>query len=76
MVNTLRKKVKVKPGGLVELRSKELVPGSVVEVIVIQEKRHRKAGKLTGMIGAGKGIFSSADDVDKLINGERDLWDR
>ncbi|MCX6644809.1 MAG: hypothetical protein NTY09_00395 [bacterium] len=76
MVHALRKKVTVKPGGIVELRSRELVPGSIVEVIVIQEKQSPKGIDLTRLIGVGRGIFSTVEEVDEFIQGERDSWDR
>ena len=76
MVHALRKKVTVKPGGVVELRSPELIPGSTVEVIVLQEKEPRKASSLGNLFGAGKGVFSTPEEADEFIRKERDLWDR
>jgi len=76
MVHAVRKKVKVKPGGVVEIRSPELVPGSTVEVIVLQERTSRKASRLVELIGAGRGIYATEDEADSFIRKERDSWDR
>ena len=37
MTNALRQKVKVLPGGVIEIRSPELTPGVIAEVIVLME---------------------------------------
>ncbi len=37
MANAIRQTVRVKPGGLIEIRSPELTPGTVAEVIVLIE---------------------------------------
>lgn len=37
MTNALRQKVKVQPGGVIEIRSPELTPGVTAEVIVLME---------------------------------------
>jgi len=39
MITALRQKVKVQPGGQIEIRSPELEPGSIAEVIVLIEKQ-------------------------------------
>jgi hypothetical protein len=75
MVRAVRKKVKVKPGGVVEIRSPELVPGSTVEVIVLQERTSRKVSGLVDLIGAGRGVYASEDEADAFIRKERDSWD-
>ena len=55
MASALRRTVKVKPGGVIEIQSSELVPGTVAEVIVLveapvgqseQEARVQKLGTL------------------------------
>jgi hypothetical protein len=75
MVNALRKKVKVKPGGIVEVRSPDLIAGSIVEVIVLQDVVPRNNKALVELIGAGKGIFDSPEDADKFIAEERNSWE-
>ncbi len=37
MKNAIRQTVKVKPGGVIEIRSPELTPGTLAEVIVLLE---------------------------------------
>ena len=37
MANAIRQTVRVKPGGLIEIRSPELTPGTLAEVIVLLE---------------------------------------
>ncbi len=76
MVHAVRKKVKVKPGGVVEVRCPELVPGSTVEVIVLQERTSKKTSGLVELIGAGRGIYAAEDEADAFIRRERDSWDR
>jgi hypothetical protein len=76
MVHALRQKVTVKPGGVVELRSPELVPGSIVEVIILQEKEYGKTKNLAELIGAGKGVFNTPEEADEFIRRERDKWDQ
>ena len=44
MTQTMRQIVRVKPGGVIEIRSPELEPGAVVEVIVITESTGPQAG--------------------------------
>lgn len=44
MGRALRKIVKVKPGGVIEIRASELVPGTVAEVIVLTEGEGTAAG--------------------------------
>ena len=45
MVRAMRTIVKVKPGGVIEIRSPELAPGTVAEVIVLTESDGPQAGK-------------------------------
>lgn len=45
MVNAVRRKVKVKPGGVVEIRSPDLVPGTMAEVIVLTEAEAGSGGE-------------------------------
>ena len=75
MVHALRQKVTVKPGGIVEVRSSELLPGSTVEVIILQEKQPSRKSTLKELIGAGRGIFGTPEEADEYIRRERDTWD-
>jgi len=45
MTNTLRQKVKVLPGGVIEIRSPELIPGIAAEVIVLMETSEAESAR-------------------------------
>ena len=72
----IRQRVTVQPGGVIELRSSELPPGSQADVIVLLETSPAPEQPLASFIGAGKGCFSDAAEVDAFIRAERDAWDR
>ena len=90
MATAIRQRVTVQPGGLVEVRSAELAsrPGEQVEVLVVLPDPPADAApapapaaapalrSLASFIGAGKGLFGSAQEVDTYIRGLRDKWDR
>jgi hypothetical protein len=76
MVAAIRQQVTVQAGGLVEVRSPELQPGARAEVIVLVENGDRPRRSLESFIGAGKGGFGSAEEVDAYIRGLRDEWER
>jgi hypothetical protein len=78
MVAAIKQLVTVQPGGLIEIRSDQLRAGSTAEVIVLTEATgnapmHRP---LTSFIGAGKGAFETAEEVDAYINDIRDWGER
>lgn len=76
MLNGLRKKVIVKPGGLIEIRSPDLPDGAVADVIVILESpAEQPKGSFVSLIGSAKGSFATPAEVDKFIHQERDAWD-
>lgn len=65
MLNGLRKKAIVKPGGVVEIYSPELPTGVTVEVIVLLESPPKHFEKpLTSFIGSAKGNFPTTEEVD------------
>jgi len=78
MVAAIRQQVTVQPGGLVEVRSPELQPGARAEVIVLVEAQNgdQPRRSLESFIGAGKGGFGTAEEVDAYIRGLRDEWER
>jgi hypothetical protein len=45
MTQAVRQIVRVKPGGVIEIRSPDLAPGTVAEVIVLTESTGLPAGK-------------------------------
>jgi hypothetical protein len=76
MLNGLRQKVIVQPGGIVEVRSPEFQEGSTVEVIVLLEADDSPINQgLSRFIGAAQGNFSSPEEVDQFIQQERQTWD-
>ncbi|MBD2312863.1 hypothetical protein H6G20_14415 [Desertifilum sp. FACHB-1129] len=73
MQSALRQAAIVKPGGIVEVRSPDLAPGTRVEVIVIVEDS-TPARSLRSIIGSGKGCFSTPQAADEFIHQERERW--
>lgn len=47
MTSAFRQKVKVQPGGVIEIRSPELTPGAMAEVIVLMETREGESARVT-----------------------------
>jgi hypothetical protein len=47
MITALRQKVIVKPGGQIEIRSPELEPGAIADVIVLIENKTTQAERST-----------------------------
>lgn len=70
MLNEIQQKVIVQPGGVVELQSPELPEGATVEIIVLLEPKPETS--LTRFIGAAKGNFANAAEVDQFIRQGRD----
>lgn len=76
MKHTIKRQVIVKPGGVVEITASELTPGLRADVVIIQEDMPAKPmeGKLTSLVGSGKGSYSTPAEADKFIRDERDSW--
>ena len=76
MLNGIRQKAIVKPGGVIEICSPELPSGTTVEVIILMEPTSDKSEKsLTSFIGAAKGSFATPEAADQFICQERDSWE-
>ena len=75
MIQALRQNVVVQHGGHIEIDSPELPEGAPAEVIVMIEDAQDKPRPMASMIGAGKGCFSSVEEIDALIRKERDSWE-
>lgn len=78
MIQSVRAKTTVKPGGFIEVHSDELPEGAAVEVIVLVEKAEelkKPSKELIDFIGAAKGSFSSVAEIDAYIRQGRDSWD-
>jgi hypothetical protein len=82
MVAAIKQTVTVGPGGVVQVTSPELQPGTRAEVIVLVQSIDQKCqpsgdeAPLTSFIGSGKGSFSTVEEADAFIRNERDAWDR
>ena len=81
MVAAIRQLVTVKSGGVIEIRSPELEPGSRAEVIVLVDSARAPAAvdqgrPLAAFIGAAAASFTSVEQVDAFIRDERDAWGR
>jgi hypothetical protein len=74
MNQTIRQKVVVKPGGVINIQSSELPVGSEVDVIIIVEKATQQKQSLRSIIGTGKGSFATPQLADDFISRERDAW--
>jgi hypothetical protein len=62
---------------VLEIHSPELKPGVHVEVILLlgPPRVPEKKRSFRALMGAGKGAFSSAEEADAFIRGERNQWE-
>ncbi len=76
MAGEIRQYVTVQLGGIIEVRSPELTPGTRAEVIVIpQEAEPPQRRTLRSMIGTGKGCYATPEEAVAFIRKERDAWE-
>ena len=76
MVQAIKQELTIQKDSILEIHSSMLKPGARVEVIILlKESESLKKGSLCSLIGSGKGSFSSPDEVDTFIRGERDKWE-
>jgi hypothetical protein len=73
MNQALRQKAVVKPGGIIEINSPELLPGTTVDVIVIVESLPQKRRSLRSIIGTGQGSFATSQEADEFISTKRNF---
>ena len=78
MVRAHRHQVIVQKGGKVEVRSPDLKPGTLAEVIILEPsslapEAGPAPGRLAALIGSCKGMFSSPDEADAFLEKERDV---
>ncbi len=71
---TIRKRTVVKPNGIIEVSAEQVPPGTAVEVSV-ETIESGSTPHLRDLRGSGAGVYSSAEEVDKLIRCLRDEWD-
>lgn len=76
MLTAIKEEVEVLPGGILKLHSHNLKPHTIVSISAVIETKETQTTKLREMIGCGKGIFNSSNDVDSFIRGERDNWEK
>ncbi|MBI1785910.1 hypothetical protein HYR69_12265 [Candidatus Sumerlaeota bacterium] len=74
MQPAIREHVTVKAGGTIEIQRPDLPEGASADVIILLHGEDSTAPPLSSLIGAGRGCFSSIDEVDAFINGLRDEW--
>lgn len=76
MVQAIKKRVVVKPGGIVEVQDPDLPEGATAEVIVLLgEHAEAERASLAEMVGAARGVFDSVDEVDGYLRKLREEWD-
>ena len=75
VTHPIRRKLIVDRPGILEIRSEELVPGAVAEVIVFLEAQGAPPRPLTELIGKGRGLFATDREADEYIRKEREAWD-
>jgi len=76
MRNAIKQDVTVQPGGVIEIRSSQLKPGTSAEVIIILEGPREPFNRsMRSLIGAGKGAFATPQQADEFIRAERSKWD-
>lgn len=76
MTQAIREQVTVEQEGKIEIHNPALSVGTKAEVIVLVEQPAAQDRSLVSFIGAGKGCFSDAADVDAFIRVERESWDQ
>jgi hypothetical protein len=78
MLRTVRKRVIVKKGKVIEIRSPELPPpGTPADVVVTFDAPAKKGQtvSLSSFFGSAKGGFATPLEVDAFIRRERDSWE-
>ena len=72
---SVKKRTVVKPGGLVEVSAGDLPAGTAVDVLVEPVADPPPPVDLRQIVGSGKGLFSSPEEVDAYIRSLRDEWE-
>lgn len=75
MTQAIRQDVIVQKDHKIEIYSPKLKPGDHVEVILLLDQDKHKKSNLRNLLGAGKGSFSSPEEVDAFIRRERNTWE-
>ena len=76
MITAIKEKTEILSGGLIQIHTKGLPEYSKVTIsAVIEIEEKSKAKNLSTMIGAAKGLYSSAKEVNSYIRAQRDEWE-
>lgn len=70
MLQAIRQRVTIQPGGRIEIVAPEPTAGIEAKVIVLEE-RASTTRRLADLVGSGKGPFDSPDEADRFIRRER-----
>lgn len=76
MTQAIREQVTVEQEGVIEIHNPALSVGTKAEVIVLVEQPSVLDRPLVSFVGAGKGCFSNAAEVDAFLRAERENWER
>jgi hypothetical protein len=78
MVQAIKQRVTVGPGGQIHIDRSELPEGQTAEVIVVIEPPLSpiEGTRLVNYLGKAKGSFADAQEADNFLRGERDAWER
>ena len=78
MIQAIRERAIVKPGGTIEIRNPALPEGASAEVIVMIETGINPTSPpaLTSLLGSCRGVYGSAEEIDQYLRELRDEWDR
>ena len=75
MLHALRKRVIVQAGGLIEIHAPEMQPGTEAAVIILEDSRATGRSALRNILGSGQGAFSTPEQADAFLRGERESWE-
>jgi hypothetical protein len=79
MVQAIKERAVIKPGGILQIQRSDLPEGARVEVIVMIEEpaaeRENSRKPLTSFWGAAKGTWGTQDEADAYLEEERNSWD-
>ncbi|MEK7793554.1 MAG: hypothetical protein AAB353_03450 [Candidatus Hydrogenedentota bacterium] len=73
--NIVRQRTVVKSGGTIEIHDPALPEGANADVTVVVERNDASLPLLSSLIGAAKGCFSSAEEIDQYLDQLRNEWD-
>lgn len=72
----IKQETTVQPGGIIQIHSEKLPAGARAEVIVLVNEPNDSLRSLASFLGAAKGGFASAAEIDAFLRAERDSWER